>query len=169
MFNESFSIHIQEDNGFKVWEMDGIPPPNDVIAGVAYYNGQGNVEKLLKSINQKVYKDKEERYLNTLYSILKSSLVQGVEDEGTIQWDDRSHYTRISWTDYTWKLPPDIKRKKVRITISKVGDYDTNSTIIISLQKIADDVGDIKILAKTISKLNLKIGNAVTVKIRFCY
>ncbi len=169
MFNESFSIQIQENNGLKLWEIDGIPQPNNVLEGMAHYNGQGNVENLLKIINHKVYKDHEERFLDPLYSIFNSSLEQGVGDDGTIQWDDRSHFTRISWTSYTWKLPPEIKRKRVQITISKVGDNNSIGTFIITLRKIADDGGDIQIPAKIISKLNLKNGNSVSVRIRFSH
>ena len=169
MNNEIFSIHLQESDGMKVWEMDEIPQPNNVICGMAYYHGQNNVEKLLKILNHKAFMNNEECFLNPLFSIIECSLEQGVEDEGTIQWDDRSYYTKISWTSYSWKLPPNIKRRRVQIAISKVGEPHSVGNIQISLKKIADDGGDIRISPKMISKLNLDLGNAVTVKIRFSH
>lgn len=169
MDDDLFSIYLQESNGMKIWEMDDIPQPNDVNCGTAHYHGQKNVEHLLKILNQKAYMNNEECFLDPLFSIFKSSLEQGVEDEGTIQWDDRSHYTRISWTGYSWKLPPEIKKRMVQIDISKVGEHEKVGKIRITLRKIADDGGDILISAKIISKLDLKKGNIVTVKIRFCH
>ena len=168
MDNETFSICLHESNGMKVWEMDDIPQPNEIRCNTAHYQGQKYVEQLLKIINQKAFINHEERFLDPLFSIFESSLEQGVEDKGTIQWDDRSHYTRISWTGYSWKLPPDIKKRMVQINISKVGEHDSVGNIRIPLRKIADDRGDILISSKIISKLNLRNGNAVNVKIRFC-
>ena len=169
MSNDDFSIFLQESKGLRVWEMDEIPHPTDVNCDTAHYRGQKNVEHLLKVINKKAFMYNEERYLDPLFSIFESSLERGVEDEGTIQWNDRSHYTRISWTGYSWKLPPDLKKRMVQIDISKLGEDDSVSKIRISIRKLADDGGDILISSKIISKLNLKKGNAVTVKIRFCH
>lgn len=168
MDNEIFSICLQESNGIKIWEMDDIPQPNEVNCGKAHYHGQKYVEYLLKIINKKAYMNSEERFLVPLYSIFVSSLEQGVEDEGTIQWNDRSHYTRISWTGYSWKLPPDIKKRMVQIEISKIGEQEMVGKIRIPLKKLADDRGDILISSKIVSKLNLKNGHIVNVKIQFC-
>jgi hypothetical protein len=167
MVNDSFSIHLQENNGMKVWELEDIPIPNDVQCGTACYNGQKNVERLIKIINHKAFINHEDRFLEPMFSIFESSLEQGVEDEGTIQWDDRSHYTRISWTGYSWKLPPEIKKRMVEIDICKVGGNDVIGKIRIPLKKIAKDGGDIQISPRIVSKLNLKNGNIVNVKMRF--
>ncbi|MEA3559074.1 MAG: hypothetical protein U9R75_07470 [Candidatus Thermoplasmatota archaeon] len=153
----------------KVWEMDDIPQPNEVHCDSAHYHGQKYVEQLLKIINQKAFMNNEERFLDPFFSIIKSSLEQGVEDEGTIQWDDRSHYTKISWTGYSWKLPPDLKKRIVQIDISKVGEHEPVGKIKISLRKMAENKGDILISPKIISKLNLRNGNVVNVKIQFCH
>ena len=169
MVNESFSIHLHENNGFKVWEMEDVPIPNHISCGTALYNGQKNVERLIKIINHKAFINREDRFLEPMYSIFESSLEQGVEDVGKIQWDDRSHYTRISWTGYSWKLPPEIKRRMVEIDISKTGEDSPVGKIRISLKKIANDGGDILISPRIISKLNLRNGNIVNVKIRFCH
>ena len=169
MNTDIFSICLLESNGMKVWELEDIPQPNEVNCGTAHYHGQKNVEHLLKIINRKAFMNHEERFLDPLFSIIESSLEQGVEDEGRIQWNDRSHYTRISWTGYSWKLPQDIKRRMIQIDISKVGEHDSVGKIRIPLRKLADDGGDILISPKIVSKLNLKNGNAVTVKIQFCH
>ncbi|MBN1389072.1 MAG: hypothetical protein JXA22_00350 [Candidatus Thermoplasmatota archaeon] len=167
MGSDIFSVRIEESNGVKVWEMDDIPRPNEVNCGTAHYHGQRNVEHLLKVINQKAFMNHEDRFLDPLFSIFQSSLEQGVEDEGTIQWDDRSHYTRISWTGYTWKLPPEIKRRMVIIDITTPGEDFRSGEIMVPLRKIADDGGDILIPPKIVSKMNLRIGCPVNVRIRF--
>jgi hypothetical protein len=168
MVNESFSIHLNESYGMRVWEMEDIPPPNGVSFGQAHYNGQKNVENLIKIINKKVFMNNEQRFLSPLYSILESSLEQGVESEGLIQWDDRSYYTRTSWTSYSWKLPNEIQRRMVRIDITKIGDEDHFIRMQIPLKKIAKDGGDILLSPKVAAELNLKNGNRVNIKIRFC-
>ena len=168
MVNESFSIYLRETSGMKVWEMDDIPIPNDVISGTACYIGQKNVERLMKIINQKAFINGEDRFLEPMFLIFENSLEQGVEDEGTIQWDDRNHYTKISWTGYSWKLPVQIKKRMVEIDISRVGEKDKVGKIKISLKKIAQDGGDIQISPRIISKLSLRNGNVVNVKMRFC-
>jgi hypothetical protein len=153
--------------GMKVWEMKDIPIPNDVKYGIARYNGQKNVERLIKIINQKAISNREHRFLESLFSIFESSLEQGVEDEGTIQWDDRSFYTRISWTGYSWKLPPEIKKRIVIIDISKVGNNEEVGNLRIPLKKIAMDGGDIRISPRIISRLDLRNGDKVNVKLKF--
>ena len=168
MVNKSLSIRLHETNGMKVWEMKGIPIPNDVKYGIACYNGQENVERLIKIINQKAFLGREDLYLEPLFSIFESSLEQGVEDEGTIQWDDRCFYTRISWTGYSWKLPPAIKKRNVDINISKIGEDGKAGNFRVQIKKIAGDGGDIQISPRIASKLNLKSGNKVNVKMRFC-
>jgi len=168
MVNEKFSIHLHESNGMKVWEMEDIPVPNDVHCGTACYKGQKYVERLMKMLNHKAFMDHEDRFLEPMFIIFESSLEQGVEDEGTVQWDDRSYYTRISWMGYSWKLPPEIKRRSVEIEISKIGTDEKAEMIRIPLKKIASDGGDILISPKIASKLNLKIGNTINVGIRFC-
>jgi hypothetical protein len=168
MVNESFSIHLQKFDGIKIWEMDGVPQPNDVYSNTAFYHGQKNVENLIKIINQKAFMDHEDRFLYPLFSIFESSLMQGVEDEGVVQWDDRSHYTRISWTSYSWKLPPDIKKRMMDIEITKVGGNGQVGEIKIPLKKIADNGGDIQIPPRFMSKLNLRNGDIVKIKMRFC-
>ncbi len=163
-----FSISLQEYNGFKVWELDDIPKPNEVRSGTARYHGQRYVEQLMKSVNRKVFMNKEDRFLAPLYSILENSLENGVEDEAWIKWDDRSHYTRISWTGYLWKLPPEIKRRSVLIEILKIGTEIPPAELKVTLKKIADDKGDILIPPKVVSKLNLKNGDPVNVRMRIC-
>lgn len=167
MVNEMFSINLEESDGVRVWEMDDIPQPNTVYQGTARYNGQKNVENLIKVINQRAFIDHEDRFIDPFFSIFERSLEQGVEDEGIIQWDDRSHFTRISWTNYTWKLPPEIKRRMVQIDISKRGENESVGKIRIPLSKIANDGCDILISSRIITKLNLKNGIAVNVKMRF--
>jgi hypothetical protein len=168
MDNNIFSVCLHENNGIRVWEMEDIPQPNEVNSGTAHYHGQKYVEYLLKIINQKAFMDHEERYLDPLFSIFESSMEQGVEDEGTIQWNDRCHYTRISWTGYSWKLPQDIKKRMVQIELAKVGEQETVGRIKVPLRKIAEDGGDILISSKIISKLKLKNGNPVLVRMQFC-
>ncbi|MBN1539267.1 MAG: hypothetical protein JW939_03915 [Candidatus Thermoplasmatota archaeon] len=168
MNSDIFSVCLEECNGMKVWEMDDIPRPTEVNCGTARYHGQRNVEQLLKIINHKAFMNHEERFLDPLFSIFESSLEQGVEDESTVQWDDRSHYTRISWTGYTWKLPPEIKRRTVLIEITRSGEDGPSGEIAIPLRKIADDGGDILIPPKIVSRMNLRIGCPVNVRIRFC-
>ncbi len=167
MDNEFFSVTIQETNGTKVWESDDLPRPNDVNCGTAHYSGQKNVEYLLKLMNQKAFINHEERFVDPFFSIFESSLEQGVENEGTIQWDDRSFYTRISWASYTWKLPPEIKKRIVQIDISRAGETDPVSRIKVPISKIANDGGDILISPRIISKLKLKNGSPISVRIRF--
>ena len=168
MVNESLSIHLHEDDGLRIWEMEGIPSPDSIHNGIAHYHGQKKVENLIKRINQKVFMDHEDRFLGPLCSIIESSLEQGVEDVGSVQMDNRSFYTRISWTGYSWKLPPELKRLIVEIDISKVGINDIAGKIKVPLKKIATDGGDILISNKIASKLDLKNGNIIKVRMRFC-
>lgn len=168
MNDESFCIHLTEINGFKTWEMEDIPLPHSVSSGNAKYNGQKYVEQLLKAINRKAFMEHDESYIAPFLSIYESCLEQGVENESMIHWDDKSFYTRISWTGYTWKLPPELKRRMVKVEISKLGSDEQEAQIRIPLKKIADDGGDILLSPRMVSKQNLRSGNTVKVKIRFC-
>jgi len=134
----------------------------------ADYMGQRYVEQLLKIVNKKAFINNEDDFLEPFFSIFESSLEQGVEDESTIQWDDRCHYTRISWTGYSWKLPQEIKRRLVQIDISKLGGGNPVGQIRIPLRKIADDGGDIQISSRIMSKTKLRNGDPISVKIQFC-
>ncbi len=168
MDRDILTISIQESNGMKLWELEDIPQPNEVNCGTAHYYGQKKVEHLLKAINTKAFNNHSERFLDPFFSIFESSLEQGVKEEGTVQWDDRSFYIRISWAGYSWKLPQEIKRRMVQIDISKVGVEGSEGMIRIPLKKLADDGSVILISPKIASKMNLRNGNPVIVKIRFC-
>ncbi|MFO8050203.1 MAG: hypothetical protein R6V01_00700 [Thermoplasmatota archaeon] len=167
MDDQAFSICLQECNGIRVWEMEGIPQPNEVDRGTALYYGQGYVENLIKTVNHKAYMEHEELFMGPLFYIFECSLEQGVEDVGLVQWDDQRHYTRISWTGYSWKLPHEIKRRTVSIEISKLGENEVTGRILISLKKIAEAGGDIQIPPKIVSKLDLRNGNEIRIKMKF--
>lgn len=167
MKDDSFFVNIEEYNGMKFWEMDDIPIPNDVNLGMARYNGQRYVEQLLKVMNKKAFLEHEDNLKVPFYLIFESSLEQGVENEARIQWNDKFYYARLSWTSYSWKLPHEIKRRSVQIDISKVGASDKVERIQVPLKKIADDGGEILISPKIVSKLDLRNGNSVNIKIKF--
>ncbi len=167
MINENFKINIYEKDGMRLWEMDDIPAPNGIEEDTAFYCGQKNVEQLLKTVHRKAYINKEEACLDALFAICERSLEQGVVDDGTISWKDDVQYTRISWTSYFWKLPPALKRRSVDIIINKQGRPEMQGSMTVSLKKIADDDGDIHLPPKIRSKLNLRNGDTVTVRIKF--
>lgn len=167
MNDPNLSVSLQDIHGMKPWEMKDFPPPNEVEGGMATYRGQKYIENLMKILNQKVYQEHDERLLPYIYEIFEKSIEYGVEDEGTILWDDRSHYTRISWTGYSWKLPNELKRRKVKVRISKLEDEDINAEFKVPLTKIANDGGDILIAPRLVSKMNLKKGNQVSVRMCF--
>ena len=56
MNDDPFSVSIDEFDGFRFWEMEDIPIPNNVNLGTAKYIGQGDVEQLLKILNKKAVK-----------------------------------------------------------------------------------------------------------------
>ena len=167
METKPFSISIEEMDGMRIWELDDIPKPMNVVGGTAQYVGQKYVEQLMKKVNQKAFMDHEEWFLDPLFSIFQSSLEQGIVDEGTVNWNGRSNFTRISWTCYSWKLPQEIKRRVVQIEISKAEEGAPVGTMEIPLTKIANDGGDILISPRIVSKLGLKKGNTVNVKMMF--
>ncbi len=168
MSNGTFSISVQESNGFKIWEVDDLPQPTEVSSGKASYYGQRNVKELLRMVNQKAFIDHMDRFLDPMFSIFESALEQGVEENASVQWDDEDHFIKTSWTNYSWKLPPELKRRMVQIDISKNEGKCSEGTIKVPFKKLADDGSVILLSPKLLSKMNLRKGNPVTVKVRFC-
>ncbi|MCU0799668.1 MAG: hypothetical protein MUC62_08355 [Candidatus Thermoplasmatota archaeon] len=167
MDNGIFSISLQESNGLRIWESDDLPQPNEVSSGTARYYGQRTVKELLRMVNQKAFIDHMDRFLDPMFSIFESALEQGVEENASVQWDDNDHFIKTSWTNYSWKLPPELKRRMVQIDISKT-EGQSEGTIKVPFKKLADDGSVILLSPKLLSKMNLRKGNPVTVKVRFC-
>ena len=165
--NDDFRIIVPEMSGMKLWEMKDIPSPNGMEGGAAFYCGQKYVEQLMRTVHRKAYVNKEEPCLDALFSICERSLEQGVVDDGRVSWKDATHYARISWTSYFWKLPLNLKRRIVQITMEKVGKPDIHGIFKVSLKKIADDDGDIHIPPKIMSLLSLRNGDPLRIKIKF--
>lgn len=166
MQTENFSINLPELNGIKIWEVEDVPHPNFVKDNVAHYIGQKYVEQLMKAVNSKILKEKEDRFLDPLFLIFERSMEEGVEDVGKILWDERSYYTNISWTGYSWKLPQELLRRMVDIEFRTVDDDDFLGKISIPFKKIASDGGSIMISSRLFSSMRLKVGNELKIKMK---
>ena len=167
MNDENFSIDLHEMRGVRIWEVKDVPHPNVVSDNIAQYRGQRYVEQLMKAVNQKIYKENEDRYLDSLYEIFDKSLEEGVEDVGKILWDDRSYYTSISWTGYSWKLPQELLKRSVDIEFRMIDDDAVIGKMNVSIKKIANDGGSIMISPRLFSSMRLKVGYEVRIKMRY--
>ncbi len=167
MNEDIFSIDLCEMNGIRIWEVDDIPHPNVVTDNIAQYRGQRYVEQLMKVVNQKIYRENQDRYLDSLFQIFDKSLEEGVEDVGKILCDDRSYYTGISWTGYSWKLPTELLKRNVDIEFRMIDDDEVIGKMKIPFKKIAGDGGSIMISPRLFSNMRLKVGSEVRIRMRY--
>jgi hypothetical protein len=165
--NDNFTIDLREINGIKIWEIEDIPHPNVVTSDIAQYRGQRYVEQLMKVVNQKIYKENEDQYLDSLFQIFEKSLEQGVIDQSKIHSDNGKFYTKISWTGYSWKLSRDLLKRQVKIEFIDIMDDEPIGEMTLIFKKIAEDGGCIFLSPRLFSKMNLKPGNDVKIHMRF--
>ena len=167
MHNENFSIDLQEINGIRIWEIDDIPHPNLISSNTVQYRGQRYVEQLLMVVNKKIYRENEDQYLDSLFQIFEKSLEQGIISQGKVQGDNGKFYTKISWTGYSWKLPRELLVRPVKVEFHDISNDKPICEMKITFKKIAEDGGCIFISPRLFSKMNLKLGNDVRIKMKF--